>query len=186
MEVLGKSVRIRALEPEDLPALARWHNDPAIARMLVGWSFPLSMAGQKIWFEKSLADEKTKRFAVETLSEGRLIGMTGLWDIDWKNREALTALLIGEDVRGKGYGADAIGAMMHYAFIDLGMNRLWGEILCYNTASYRAYVEKSGWKVEGVMRRKIYRNGQFNDSYLVAILRSEYEQLMGLNEEPHA
>lgn len=185
MLIEGERVRCRAIEVEDLGLLMKWHNDPAIARMLVGWSFPLSMAGQKPWFERSLSDTSTRRFIVETLDTARPIGMTGLREIDWKNRSAQTALLIGENCRGQGYGTDAIMAIMRYAFLELGLNRLWSEILEYNRASYRAYVEKCGWKVEGKLRESVYREGRFHDTYRVAVLRSEYLALAGARAPGH-
>ena len=62
---------------------------------------------------------------------------------------------------------------MSYAFFNVGLHRLWGLILPYNVASYRAYVEKCGWKVEGVLRQEIFRDGRFYDQYRVGVLREE-------------
>ncbi len=105
--------------------------------------------------------------------------MTGLWDIDWHNRHALTAtkLILSEDTKGKGYGRDAIMTMSAYAFYEVGLNRLWGSIIDYNVASFRSYVEKSGWKVEGKLRNHIFRNGTFHDLYYVACLKEDFESV---------
>jgi len=154
-----------------------WLNDPTISHFVVGWSFPVSLAQQKQWFERSLGDTRTQRFMVDT-KEGETIGVTGLWDIDWQSRHALTAVKLGtESVRGKGYGRDAIMTLMAYAFHDVGLNRLWTDILQFNRGSYRAYVEKCGWQVEGVLREQVYRDGQHYDLLRVAILKHEFEAL---------
>lgn len=142
---------------------------------MVGWSFPVSAAAQKKWFERSLDNPTTKRLMVDT-DDGETIGLTGLWDIDWRNRHALSALKLGpKAARGRGYGTDAILTLMAYAFFEVGLNRLWSSILPYNAASYRAYVEKCGWRVEGVLRQDVYRHGRFHDLYRIGVLREDFE-----------
>jgi hypothetical protein len=42
MNIVGKKVILRALEPEDMEFLRSMHNDPEIANLIGGWSFPIS------------------------------------------------------------------------------------------------------------------------------------------------
>jgi RimJ/RimL family protein N-acetyltransferase len=169
-----KRLGFRAIEARDLPLLADMLNDEEMSSLVVGWSFPVSLEQQQKWYEGQLADQHNQRWMVETL-EGQTIGMTGLWSIDWVNRNALTALKLGaKDIKGKGYGTDAIMGVMAYAFAQLGLERLWGEILVYNVPSYKAYVEKCGWKVEGISRKAVFRAGEFHDVYRVGILREDF------------
>ncbi|MDH3744181.1 MAG: GNAT family N-acetyltransferase [Acidobacteriota bacterium] len=171
--IRGKKVFFRAIEEGDLEALGEWANDPVISDLVVGWSFPVSMADQREWFEASRRDPATRRFIVESEEDG-VLGLTGLWNIDWHNRHALTALKLGSaSVRGKGYGTDAIMTLMKYAFFEVGLNRLWSAILPYNIGSYKAYVEKCGWKVEGRLRQEIFRHGKYHDLYRVAVIRED-------------
>jgi len=175
--ILGKSIFLRAMDEDDLPLLLAWLNDPVISRLVGGWTYPTSMTEQKEWFKRTLQDRSVKRLIVQSPVDG-VIGLTGLWEIDWQNRHALTALKIGaSDIRGKGYGTDAIMTMMAYAFHTIGLNRLWGLILEYNIPSYKAYVEKCGWKVEGINRQHIYRDGKYHNQLRVGILRDEFYNL---------
>lgn len=172
----GKKIKLRAIEEKDLELLQQWHNDPIMADMVVGWSFPVSMAGQDKWLRASLEDERNVRLVVESKEEG-VIGLTGLWDIDRHNRHALTALKIGpRNLKGRGYGTDAILTMMSYAYYYIGLNRLWGLILPYNIPSYKAYVKKCGWKVEGRFRQHIFRRGRLYDLLYVAALREDFRK----------
>jgi RimJ/RimL family protein N-acetyltransferase len=169
-----KKLGFRAIEERDLPLLADMLNDEEMSSLVVGWSFPVSLEQQKQWFARQLADQHNQRWMVET-AEGQTIGLTGLWSIDWINRNAMTGLkLAAKDTRGKGYGTDAIMGVMAYAFGQLGFERMWSEILVYNVPSYKAYVEKCGWKVEGISRRAVFRAGEFHDMYQVGILRDEF------------
>lgn len=176
--IKGKRVFFRPVEETDLPYLVKWLNDQDMARLVVGWTFPVGAAEQRAWFDCSHSDTRTQRWMVQPLDGDEPIGLTGLWDIDWHNRHALSALKLGSsEIRGKGYGQDAIYTLMAYAYYQVGLNRLWGDILVYNKASYRAYVEKCGWRVEGVQRQHVFRDGQFHDLVHVAALRSDFEAL---------
>ena len=171
----GKKVRLRAIEETDLDLMVQWFNDPDIANMVVGWDFPISLSQQREWYRQSLPDRRNQRWIVEDLKDGKVLGLTGLWDIDWHNRQALNAVKLGNvETQGKGYGTDIIMTVMTYAFFQVGLNRLWGEIIDYNVPSYKAYVEKCGWKFEGRLRQAVFRNGTFHDLYRVAILKDDF------------
>jgi RimJ/RimL family protein N-acetyltransferase len=171
----GKKINLRPVEEEDMDFCKYLYNDKRIREMVVGWDFPVSTWNQKKWFESSTKDKNNVRFIVET-KDKKSIGMTGLWDIDWHNRNALTAikLVASEGTRGEGYGRDAIMTMNAFSFYDVGLHRLWGAILDYNIPSIKSYVEKSGWKVEGRFRQHIFRNGAYHDMYYVACLKEDF------------
>ena len=171
----GKKVVLRPVEEEDLGFCQQLYNDPDLRMFVVGWDFPVSLQNQRRWLESVGQDKNNVRLIVQT-KDKRPIGLTGLWDIDWHNRHALTAikLLISDDIRGKAYGRDAIMTMNAYAFYDVGLHRLWGAILDFNVPSFKSYVERSGWKVEGRLRQHIFRNGAFHDLYYVACLREDF------------
>jgi len=175
-------VRLRPVERDDLVFLRDLANDPAVRANVVGWDWPLSLAGQIRWFESGGDDSRTRRFIVE--GDGVPLGLTGLWDIDWRNRTALSALKLGgvSGVRGRGVGTQAINAIMDFAFNDVGLNRLHSTILESNAASLAAYVRKSGWTEEGRLREHVWRNGGFADLIQVGILRSEYAALVAERE----
>ncbi|MDM8542152.1 GNAT family protein [Desulfococcaceae bacterium HSG9] len=173
--IKGKKTFFRPVENEDMNFCQILYNDPNIRQMVVGWDFPVSKENQRRWFESLVNDKNNIRFIVET-KEKKRIGLTGLWDINWHNRHALTAikLLISKDIKGKGLGRDAIMTMNSFAFYDVGLHRLWSTILDYNIPSFKSYVKKSGWKVEGKLREHIFRNGAFHDLYYVACLKEDF------------
>jgi RimJ/RimL family protein N-acetyltransferase len=150
-------------------------NDPEVRENVVGWDWPLSDAGQQNWFAQSVSHPATKRFIVES-ETGQSIGLTGFWDIDWRNRTAMTAIKLGgtSEVRGRGYGVAAIHSIMEFGFMDAGFNRLHATILASNPRSIAAYVLKSGWTEEGRLRQHIWRNGGYVDLVQIGMLRSEF------------
>ena len=172
------TVVLRAVERTDLAFLRELSNEPFVRDHVVGWDWPLSLAGQEAWYETTLRDGRTRRFIVETAG-GQPIGMTGLWDVDWRDRTAMTALKLGgaEGVRGRGYGTAAIRALMDFAFLDAGLNKLYSTILADNAASRAAYVRKCGWSEEGLLREHVWRHGRYVDLVQIGMLRSDYDAL---------
>jgi RimJ/RimL family protein N-acetyltransferase len=180
MNIFGKKVILRAIEKEDLEFLRDLHNGPEIEKWIGGWSFPLSMSDQEAWFEKISRDKSSIRMIIELKDSHEIIGFTGLWDIDWKDRRAYTGIILVNDekYRKKGYATDVVMALMNYTFRELGLNRLDSDIVEYNNASLKLYLERCGWKNEGVRRKHTFRNGNFYDRVMIGILRGEYEELL--------
>ena len=173
--IKGKKVILRPLEESDLDFCQVLYNDEHIRNMVVGWDFPTSKLKQKIWFESLIKDRKNIRFIIET-KKGERVGLTGLWNIDWHNRSAETAikLLVTKKTRGKGYGRDAIMAINAFAFFSVGLHKLCCVIIDYNIPSLKAYTERSGWKIEGKLRQHIFKNGVYHNLYSVGCLKKDF------------
>lgn len=173
-----RAVHLRPLEQGDLSYLRELANDAEVRKNVVGWDWPLSDAGQLNWFVQTAMDATTKRFIIES-ETGQSIGITGFWDIDWRNRTAMTAIKLGgaSEVRGRGYGVAAIRAIMEFGFIDAGFNRLHATILASNPRSIAAYVIKSGWTEEGRLRQHIWRDGEYIDLVQIGMMRSEFLEM---------
>lgn len=174
----GKYVHIRTMEADDLTAVKAVNDDPAVRANVVGWGWPTSMTEMQRWHGGSQGGN-THRWVVED-GEQRVIGVTGLWDVDMQSRHAMTALKLGglNEVRGRGLGTDAIKIVMAWAFYDLGLRRLYSSILVNNVASQRAYIDKCGWSREGISRAHVWRSGGFVDLIHVGILKAEFDQLV--------
>lgn len=65
MNIYGKKVILRALEYEDLELIRETVNDPQMEKMVVGWSFPISINQQKKWYESQFNSNTNFKFAIE-------------------------------------------------------------------------------------------------------------------------
>lgn len=182
MNIQGKFVTLRAIEIKDLDLLAQWANSPEIWHWLGGWHFPYSRLSTENYI-KSLSNnnQQNQNFAIEVEEVG-LIGTTNLVNIDWKNRNAFHGIMLGNiDMRGKGYALDVVMTIMRYAFKELGLNRLDGDMIAYNERSIRFYERKCGWKIEGIKEDWFYRNGQFYDKVICGITHQQYNDFLKNN-----
>lgn len=178
MNIKGRLVTLRALEQSDMETLKSYHNDPDIAMLIMGWSFPISAYEQHRWYERIASDPLNRRFAIDTEADG-FIGISTLTNIDVKYRSAFHGIMIGSrTAHGKGYGTDAVMATMRYAFEELNLERLDSEIVEFNNASIALYTRKCGWTVEGRRRRSVFRQNKWHDSLVVGVLREDYMRLI--------
>lgn len=172
MNIVGKKVLLRAMEPEDMELYREMANDPETERLLGGWSFPIAKQEQRAWYERAVTDKKNLRFTVVIKETGEAIGMLNLVDIDWKNGSAFHGIRLKEN-KGKGYGTDAVMALMRYAFEELRLVRLDTSIIEFNIPSQGLY-KKCGWTIEGTKKKAIYREGRHHDSLIVGITNDDY------------
>ena len=108
----------------------------------------------------------------------RKIGRIVLADIEdgWKGE--IWRIYIGDkSLRGKGYGKQAMEAMMGYFFDVLGLERLYLDHYTGNPAA--GLYLSLGFKYEGVLRKNCRKNGILYDVHLMSMLREEYEALFG-------
>ena len=180
MNIHGKKIVLRAMEPSDCQMIKEMFNDPEMENLVVGWSYPISSYAQQKWFENHYNDQNNFRFVIETKEEGA-IGIATLISIDWKNRRATHGLkLANRENRAKGIGTDVVMSIMRYAFDELGLHRLDGSWLADNEASKHLFA-KCGWTTEGVRKEYVYKNGKYRDLIIARILASEYYELINEN-----
>jgi len=174
--IVGKKVRLRPIEREDLPRFVEWFSDPEVRRHLLVY-LPFSLAQEERWFEglqERLQRQEEVLLAIET-ADGVHIGNVGLYAIDWKNRNAELGIAIGEKACwGQGYGADAIRTLLGLAFREMNLHRVFLRVDADNVRGIHCY-EKDGFRREGTLREVVFREGTYHDQYIMGILKQEFE-----------
>lgn len=180
MEIFGKKIKLRAIEEKDSEILRILINDPYVESMVSGWSFPINKNEQKKWIDNLQNKKNSLNLSIVELDDksDSCIGMVNLVDIDWKNASAFTGMKLISKIRGKGIGKDVVLSIMRYAFEELNLNRLDGSILELNIFSKKLYVEKCGWKIEGVKKESIYKNGKYQNNLILGITKKEYFEFL--------
>ena len=171
--LIGKRVKLRAVEEEDIHRIVEWRNSPRTYEFFYEYE-PLSRTKQKEWLERHSSDPSEKLFIISTL-DGEAIGMVGFVHIDHRNRKAEWGrFLIGEEKYfGGGYGAEVELLILEYAFEHLNLNKLYCEVLI-NNPSVISLHKKFGFKEEGIFRQHIFKAGKYVDVVVLSLLREEY------------
>jgi aminoglycoside 6'-N-acetyltransferase len=77
------------------------------------------------------------------------------------------------DFRGHGYGTEAARELVSLSFADLQMHRVWAQLDPRNTASAKL-CERIGMLKEAHLRESTWFKGEWTDTAIYAILRSEW------------
>ncbi|NOX19218.1 MAG: GNAT family N-acetyltransferase [Chlorobi bacterium] len=112
-------------------------------------------------------------FTIE--KEGKTIGELKMKNFRWFNRKAELAMILIPEEQRKGYGTEALRMIIDYAFKDMNLHRLEGEVIEYNEAS-KKIIESLGFKEEGRLREAKYSKGKYWDILRYGLLASEYEK----------
>ena len=168
-------VFLRPFEPADAERYHRWRNDARVTAT-AGFNQPLSLAAVEQRIER-LAQEHGKdhfAFAICLVGDEQPIGEVVLFELDRDHGSAELGIFIGEpDEWGKGYGTDALNAVVDFGFGELRLERIWLNVWSENQRARRAY-EKAGFVWEGTMRHDRYEGGRFTDGHVMSVLRDEW------------
>jgi RimJ/RimL family protein N-acetyltransferase len=124
---------------------------------------------------------KTKRVgrdsievAVELRSDNYLIGGMRITFLDCTNRTADFGYTFNRRYWNNGYATEGTRALLHLAFSNLKLHRVWATCDVRNHASYRV-MEKLGMRREALFKRDVLQKGEWRDSYLYAVLAEEWD-----------
>lgn len=161
---------LRAIEERDAPVLLSMINDPELEHAVVGWSRPVSTSEQAAWIA-ALPGENTVRWAVDEGSD--MLGTVSVSAIDWKNRTGALNIKLLARARGRGVGTRAMTLVIAYCFEELNLNCLSVSVMADNLPSLLLW-EKLGFRTEGCLRQRVYKQGRFHDLQVMSLLREEY------------
>jgi len=173
----GKKIILTAIQEKNLKQLRHWRNLPELRKYFREYRI-LSEKMQENWFKKIQKDTNQYNFEIHVPQgdSSKLIGHCGLYYINWIHRSGEFGIYIGDRTfLSGGYGADALRTLLTYGFNDLNLNRIWCEVYGNNDAL--GIYRHIGFKDEGVLRQSYFNEGKYWDSYILSMLKTEYEKL---------
>lgn len=150
----------------------RWINQLETSRFLrMGI---MSMEAEEQWYERIAQGDDIVYFAIYEKLTLRPIGGINLHNINQSNRTAELGVMIGEkQLRGKGYGTEAVQLICDYGFNAMGLHSIMLLTFEWNFAGQKAY-EKVGFREIGRRRQARYFAGKYWDDIYYDLLASEF------------
>ena len=172
--IRGELTVLRDKRIEDAEQDYKWRVDEELATLDATTPLRMTYASYVRLIEDELRYPVpwSKRFAIET-PDGKLIGNCMYYDIDTAKGQAELGILIGDrDYWSRGYGTDAVNALVGHVFTTTGLKRIYLHTLTWNFRAQKSFA-KSGF----LPLREVRRSGY--DFLLMELMRDRWELLSG-------
>ncbi|MBM4249405.1 MAG: GNAT family N-acetyltransferase [Euryarchaeota archaeon] len=174
----GRRIFLRPIDMRDMERFFRWFNDPRLRRHLL-LPFPTTRMAEKEFIERMTKLKDGVVLSIVVKRGGRLIGNVSLFKINGIHRSADLGIAIADlSMASKGFGTEAMGLVLDYAFGTLNLNRVELSVHDFNRRAEAAY-RRLGFVEEGRRRQSYYCDGEYHDDILMAMLRDEWKNGRG-------
>lgn len=175
-QVILESERLllRPWSVDDASDLQEGLNDLEVSKWLAFVPYPYT-AENAIRFINFANNTNDYEFAIVLKEENKVIGGTSLSNISNIHKTAGGGIWISRKYWGNGYGKEAFGKRIEFAFNELHLRKLENGYFEGNEKSFRMQ-ESFGYKKEGLRRRKYIcmATGKVEDEYLTGLLKEEW------------
>ncbi len=174
-KLIGQKINLRKVVPSDAESIYQNAKDKDICKAVpLPMPYTLKSAKDYIKFcQRSWNDKSETQFGIEDKETGKIIGMIGLIDLDFKSKKAEVGYWVGKKYWGKGTAKEALKLILKFAFSNLKLNRVYAKTYSINLASSKL-LEKCNFKLEGRLRKEGKFKGRWDDLLIYGILKEEY------------
>jgi [ribosomal protein S5]-alanine N-acetyltransferase len=166
-------MNIRQILSTDIPIMHSWECDDEIGK-LVGIEKPRTLEEMTIGYSKYFEGLKPNLHLFTIEYNGRCVGRVELGNLDKANGHAAFGIVIGDhSLQNKGLGTFALNYLLNYAFDELKLVKLYGEVYDFNVASQK-FLTKLGFHLDGILRKHEYFRGAHRDMYQYSLLKEEF------------
>lgn len=164
--------KLRPWRASDAADTARFANNERIARNLRDvFPFPYSLDDAKDFIGSCLEAGEERQLCRAIEVDGRAVGSISVFlGSDVYRRSAELGYWLAEEYWGRGIMTAAVGQICREAFRRFNIVRIHAEPFEDNAASRRV-LEKAGFALEGILRRRAVKNGQVHDSCMYALVK---------------
>jgi len=165
--------RFRPPTLDDAERLLDWRTRPDVTRHMFTDIENPDIERQRDWIAMMNARDDVRHFVIE-VEEGRAIGWLGFTEIDRRNRRCSSGLYIGDALDRKRYSGLLATFIFDYCFFVLDMNKLVNQFMDGNERLIKLQ-KMIGFREVGVLKRHIWKYGEWHDVCLLELHRADHE-----------
>ena len=176
----GKTIYLRGLKEEDLSGgYVSWLNDTEVCQYNSHHVFPYSVENVRSYIRESSQAKNALVLAIILKQSNRHIGNISLQNINYINRSAEFAVLLGDKKYwGKGIAKEASRLIVEHGFKELNLNRIYCGTSADNIVMQRL-ARFLGMSKEGVRRQALYKHGRFVNIIEYGLLKAGFSEHFG-------
>jgi UDP-4-amino-4,6-dideoxy-N-acetyl-beta-L-altrosamine N-acetyltransferase len=171
---MAPNVTLRPLTEDDRDRVLAWRNSPDVAAYMYT-DDPIPPDAHARWLTAALDDPRRVYWIIQM--NGAPVGLANLADIDQRNSRCAWAYYLADPaVRGKSIGAVVEVMVLDIVFGEMGLNKLWCEVLASNSAVWRLH-QKFGFRQEALLRDHVRKGGEAHDVVGLGLFADEWAQV---------
>ncbi len=173
-EIKTERLVLRALRYSDAAAIFAYAQDPEVAQHTL-WDPHKTLRDSHAFLDFVTDQFRAGRMFVWGITVkplDRVVGTVGLANVAAHHLRAELGFALARDCWNKGITTEAAKAVVEFGFSKFHLNRIEAFCKTANLPSARV-LEKSGLRLEGVLREHQFIKGQFEDLKLYAVLKSD-------------
>ncbi|EIT86886.1 ribosomal-protein-serine acetyltransferase [Fictibacillus macauensis ZFHKF-1] len=174
--IQSNRLTLRHFSKRDVESFYAYRSTPEVAKFQSWENYQYSDAEQFV--EKQVQNKPNQpgtwfQFAVALTDTNQLIGDCALHTLLDEPRIVEIGFTIASEHQGKGYGSEAVRALLTYVFKTLGKHKIIAFTDVRNDHSI-ALLERVGFRREGHLLQNYMSKGKWIDEYQYSLLHSEW------------
>jgi UDP-4-amino-4,6-dideoxy-N-acetyl-beta-L-altrosamine N-acetyltransferase len=158
----------RKMRESDLECILTWRNQPEIRRFMLA-QHEITLSEHQAWFDLASKDETRSLLVIEENYQKRgcvvFSGVQKNATVDWSFYSA--------PGNPAGTGTRICTAALQFAFVELAVNKVAGQVLEFNQASIRIH-QRLGFIQEGNLRKHCLINGLHHNLLSFGLLFNDW------------
>lgn len=173
--LVGEEIYLRGLSEKDLEGnYIQWFNDAEVCKYNSHHVFPYYRENAENYIKNTFNTQTAIVLAIILKENDLHIGNVSLQDINYINRSAELAVLLGEkDYWGKGCSKEAALLIMRHGFMELNLYRIYCGTSADNISMQKLALSL-GMTEEGRRRGALFKHGRYVDIVEYGILSDEF------------
>ena len=181
--LVGDRIILRPFESKDIDDMIKILNEPELKK-LTG-SVTNDNDAKKImdederirvseWYKTRNVQSDRLDLATTLKDSNQIIGEVVFNEYDELTNNVNFRALMSQSYSNQGLGSEAIKLFVQYGFEQLNLHKISLEVFSFNPRAEHVYT-KIGFKLEGIKREDFKYNGDYIDTKIYGILKSEYD-----------
>jgi len=180
----GLFLKLSKPEEADVSIIATWLKDESFVQNLYGMPYQSDsdVTQEAIrMLNQNAKDTASSITLIAKTFKNEPIGLIMYQNLSWKHRNIEMNNAIGNPEQRSGfYGADLYLLGLIYAFSELNLHKVFGYTYEDNETAQK--LNQSAAKISGILRKQIYRDGQFKDIVVFSILKKDFQDFLITNQ----
>ena len=138
---------LRPITYDDTDLIVKWRNLDVVRNNFF-YREEFTASTHINWMDTKVKSGEVVQYIIE--ADGRPVGSTYLRDIDREKSSAEYGVFIGEDVRGRGIGTEALRLTLDKVRSELGLKRIIARAIEGNAASINCFLH-AGFEIDSII-----------------------------------